>query len=163
MKALSLLQPWATMLVQRFKMFETRGWMPTRDTLSRGDWLAIHSARAWSIDQQLLCDAPYFREAFARLGDESLHLGTVIGFVQYGPAFIVGEDIETNDVSEQEIAFGDWSLNRRVWRFDDAYACRVPILTRGKQGIFNVDIDFEELLRNGHLIHVEDPAPLIVE
>jgi activating signal cointegrator 1 len=58
-KALSLHQPWATLIAIGAKRLETRGYWPYTH---RGD-LAIHAARRWTRDLRALCEQDPFRRA----------------------------------------------------------------------------------------------------
>lgn len=77
MKALSLIQPWATLIVLGEKRIETRSW-PTKH---RGH-LAIHASKNFPDDCRRLCEERPFREALARHGltADTLPLGQVLGF-----------------------------------------------------------------------------------
>lgn len=44
MKALSVRQPWAWLIVEGFKPIENRSWPPPRDMV--GKWIMIHAAKA---------------------------------------------------------------------------------------------------------------------
>jgi activating signal cointegrator 1 len=57
MKALSLWQPWATLVAIGAKRLETRGYWPYA---YRGD-LAIHAARRWTQELRALCESEPFR------------------------------------------------------------------------------------------------------
>ena len=61
MKAITLTQPWATLMALGEKHYETRGW-PTN---YRGD-LAIHAAKGWTADDRDLCRDDDFALALTR-------------------------------------------------------------------------------------------------
>ena len=58
MKAISLWQPWATLIAVGAKRLETRSW----ESRYQGE-LAIHAAKRWTADEQDLIQASPFREA----------------------------------------------------------------------------------------------------
>ena len=64
MRALSLTQPWASLMAWDEKRYETRDW-PTRE---RG-WVAIVASKAFPADCRALCSTYPFREVLARHGD----------------------------------------------------------------------------------------------
>jgi hypothetical protein len=74
-KAISLTQPWATLVALEEKRIETRGW----STAYRGP-LAIHAAKSFPEDCRDLCDTPPFREVLRAhgLGASDLPRGAVL-------------------------------------------------------------------------------------
>lgn len=75
MKAISLTQPWATLVALEAKRIETRGW----STNYRGP-LAIAAAKAFPVDCRDLCDEEPFRSVLraAGLGASYLPRGVVL-------------------------------------------------------------------------------------
>ena len=63
MNCLSLVQPWATLLLSGAKRYETRCW----STSYRG-LLGIHASRRWSADLDYLCLREPFRTALRAAG-----------------------------------------------------------------------------------------------
>lgn len=85
MKALSLWQPWASLLVSGHKRVETRGW-PLRH---RGP-LLIHAARYWSAEISATCIREPFKDALESVGvfhpnpflrPKGLSFGAIVGRV----------------------------------------------------------------------------------
>jgi hypothetical protein len=74
-KALSLTQPWATLVALEAKRIETRGW----STSYRGP-LAIAAAKAFPVDCRDLCDEEPFRSVLRAhgLGASDLPRGVVL-------------------------------------------------------------------------------------
>jgi phage tail tube protein FII len=60
MKAITLIQPWATLIILGEKKIETRSW----STNLRGE-IAIHAGK--KIDKSVF-EKPYYREAFKKYG-----------------------------------------------------------------------------------------------
>src|SRR2546421_8949970 len=80
MKCLSLIQPWATLILAGAKEYETRGW----STNYRGP-LAIHASRTVPLGIQHLCAEEPFCSALRAAGYESaveLPRGLILGTVQ---------------------------------------------------------------------------------
>jgi activating signal cointegrator 1 len=147
MKALSLWQPWASLIVIGAKAFETRGW----DTRYRGP-LAIHAAKKWNEDLKEQCLMRGFREAlrpfYTTLGD--IPRGAILGIVNLveiiSTNFILAESEKhlmkpelrqrTHIVSDQEMLFGNYASNRFAWRLEVVERFAEPIPTKGMQGLF---------------------------
>lgn len=136
-KAITLHQPWASLVVHDYKRWETRSW----STSYRG-WLAIHAAKR---KPRVVEFHPY--DVFHRrlkmigcidvpkVGDFNMPLGAVVGM-----AFLthVGRtDFFVADANEDEIAFGDWSPGRFAWRLLWVTPFKVPVLASGRQGLWN--------------------------
>ena len=128
MKALTLWQPWASLIVLRHKCFETRSWK--MDGLI-GERIAIHAAKRppEDLDSELLVEL-----ATLALNPATLPLGSVVG-VGVVTGFYRAEDIAPN-LSPPEVVFGDYSPGRWAWRIEDVEALPEPVPARGKQGIW---------------------------
>src|SRR5262249_62191033 len=76
MRALTLYQPWASLVVLGEKKIETRSW----STRHVGP-LAIHASATWPPGFHDICDSPAFRKALEHLGllASRLPLGAVLG------------------------------------------------------------------------------------
>ena len=132
--ALSLTQPWATLVVLSLKQRETRSWA----TRFRGRVL-IHAAKgfpAWAKEQ---LEYPVFRDALAQHGitrAAELPVGKIIGAVEIvgcEPTRIVRERI-----SQQERAFGDYDDGRFAFEMQNAVQFKEPIGVRGALGFWKV-------------------------
>jgi activating signal cointegrator 1 len=123
MKALTLTQPWATLVALEAKRLETRSWR----TSYRGP-LAIHASKRMSKPASLLCWQEPFRTALQAGGYKpenstatnpfDLPLGAVI-------AVAVLIDIQPitfeNQPLEPEYSFGDYTPGRFAWILQDIY------------------------------------------
>ena len=132
--ALSLTQPWATLVALSLKRWETRSW----STRFRGRTL-IHAAKgfpAWAKEQ---LEYPVFRDALASFGithAAQLPIGKIIGAVEIigcEPTRIVREHI-----SQQERAFGDYDDGRFAFEMRNAVQFKEPIEARGSLGFWKV-------------------------
>lgn len=122
MKALSLTQPWATLVVTGRKRVETRGW-PT----SIRERIAIHASKAMP---------GYAREAAIAFGldPDALPRGAIVGQVS-----LVG-CVPTHEarphLSAEELWFGDFADGRFVWYLTTPTEEPEPIPARGMLGFW---------------------------
>jgi hypothetical protein len=137
MKAISLIQPWASLIVMGVKKFETRSWK----TEYRGN-LLIHASSKLPTDFQKdkFTEGSYFKDYIADM--ELLPYGAVIGKVNlvgiYGTEDLISPQALFKDVliSEHEKAFGDYSQGRYAWALEEALLFKTPIPYRGALGIW---------------------------
>ncbi len=131
-RALSLLQPWATLVVLGIKTVETRSWR----TAYRGP-LLIHASnsragRELATFPQITKHIPAF---------SSLPFGAVIGrvlledIVPYDP---VSNDLADVDDTLELGAFGEKLHGRWAFLLKEAVAFDLPIPAPGRQGIFRL-------------------------
>jgi hypothetical protein len=133
MRALSICQPWASLLALGLKRLETRSWR----TAHRGP-LALHAARSFPPAARALCA----REPFCSLlraaglyGPDALPLGAVVGAADLVECVPVEE---LDDVPAAERPLGDFGPGRWVWRLARASAWPVPVPARGRLGVFDL-------------------------
>ncbi|MGZ5444589.1 MAG: 2-oxoglutarate dehydrogenase E1 [Thermoanaerobaculia bacterium] len=146
MKAISLSQPWATLVALSLKVNETRGWR----TDYRGP-IAIHAARSYD---RPICDAPEFAHALrtADLHPNDLPLGAILAVGELydvrgtGDFRASGTMFERNTiiVPATELAFGDFSAGRWAFRLRDVVKLPRPIGCRGQLNIWDVPDDVAE-------------------
>jgi len=147
MKVISLLQPWATLVVIGAKRIETRSW----DTKYRGP-IAIHASKGLSKAQRAICKQEKFADALAEINE--LPLGKIIGAVTLHSTF-KSEDFPTAFGAKaqaleygpttahaivggmREHEFGDFSPGRFGWDLRDPISFVHPIDVRGSLGIWN--------------------------
>jgi len=129
MKALTLWQPWASLIVMGQKRFETRSWK--RDSLI-GVRIAIHAAQrpAHDLPSDLIHEL-----AGLDLDPLGLPLGAVIG-----TAVVIDfhqTELIAPGLTRRELAFGEYSSGRWAWRLDDVTMFPAPVSARGRQGVWN--------------------------
>ncbi|GGF73161.1 hypothetical protein GCM10010912_17950 [Paenibacillus albidus] len=138
MKAITIIQPWATLIAVLEKRFETRGW----STKHRGP-LAIHAGK--KIDKAA-CQQPEIKAELARHGytADNLPTGAVLATATMMFPHHVEEDngsiaVLSDDslVQGDEIWFGDFSKGRYAWELADVKQLPEPIPARGMQGLWN--------------------------
>lgn len=147
MKAISLWQPWATLIAIGAKKVETRSW----HTSYRGT-IYIHAAKHWTQEEADTCHDEPFRSVLMRhLGLSShaplvyenllksqLPFGALIATASLKECLKYGHWVEA--LSEQERAFGYYAAGRYGWVFENIQPLPKPIPFRGAQGIFDVEV-----------------------
>jgi hypothetical protein len=138
--ALTLRQPWASLVALEAKRIETRSWR----TSYRG-WLAIHAGITLPKAERLLCEQEPFRAALLRdtALDPALPLavqlprGSIIAVVWLDSCLPM-ETIEWPDKPER--SFGDYAPGRYAWYLSQVHRLPQPIPARGALGLWRVEI-----------------------
>ena len=158
MKAITIWQPWASLIACGAKKYETRGWA----TSYRGP-IAIHAALRSEISaeaKEVLASIPLetladMKKAF-RCEWGELPKGAVIATAKlvnvwaiiYEPDMSISGRLITPDrtldernaiivPTEQEKTFGDWTPGRFAWELDDVKILDAPVSAKGQQGLWN--------------------------
>lgn len=137
MKVISLLQPWATLVVIGAKQIETRSW----NTKYRGPLLIHASSRISKETKELTLTEP-FATALREL--QELPLGCIIGSVNLTSTSQseyfsrIGPTGRTPNW-EREKHFGDFSPGRYGWLLADPLAFSNHFHCRGALGIWTLD------------------------
>ena len=143
MKALTLTQPWATLVAIGAKRFETRDW----STGYRGP-LLIHAAKNWKHEDRLLCHQSPFQECLRDAGIEhtsQLPFGSVVATAML--VLVVSVDLKhfrqifDDEAAEHEYAFGNYSSGRFAWRLERVQPLQTPIPCRGMLGLWTPSDD----------------------
>lgn len=160
-KCLSLVQPWASILVSGVKRCETRGWQSAH----RGP-LLIHAAKRWNDELRTLCATEPFAAVLRKIGIDlpgmgpnGMPFGAIIGQVDVIDCFqtdsAVGAD-ETHPcfgheehetlfearkrmfITPLERSLGDWSPGRYALLCANAKVFKEPVPFRGALQVFDV-------------------------
>jgi len=128
MKALTILQPWATLVAIGAKKIETRSWA----TGYRGP-LAIHAGR--SLKFITLADQePFKKHLWA--GDRcDMPIGAIVATCDLIGVYkiVFFSDL---DVSLPERLFGDFTIGRYVWMMENMKKLESPIPAKGAMGLW---------------------------
>ena len=141
MKAITIWQPWASLLVSGQKKYETRSWA----TSYRGP-IAIHAAKrpvrriidalaadrdgdGWRTLQRL--DSLFLKRRHL----EELPIGAIVGNAVLVRCNAIDEAFVAK-LTPQERDLGDFTLGRYAWEFFDMVAADLPIPARGAQGLW---------------------------
>ena len=139
MKALSLWQPWASLIAIGAKRIETRSW----DTLYRGP-IAIHAAKKW--DKQLMDIARSFAFdsalrprslAVEHSGSTALPFGCIVAHARLVRVERITHGY-TRHLDPLEAEFGNYTPGRFAFHFEHVQALQTPIPYRGAQGLFEL-------------------------
>ncbi len=134
-RVLSLWQPYASLMAEGHKKFETRSWPGRRAGLRPGDLLAVHAAK-----RPMLTDERVEWDGVLRGLGLSLDLpyGAVLSVHRFRGS------IRTEDawVTEQEAQFGDYTPGRFAWEMPLVYRLPEPFALKGAQGVFWAEAPF---------------------
>ena len=145
MKALTLYQPWASLIPPGWKKIETRSW----STKYRGP-LAIHAAKDqqyWTVVahdepfRSVLMESRLFRQYDLPYGAVVAVCNLVDCVKVIGLTRLEGRPVrallENGQIVEgNELAFGDYTPGRFAWILKDARPLHTPIPAKGKQGLW---------------------------
>jgi activating signal cointegrator 1 len=126
-KAISLWQPWATLIALDLKQYETRSWA----TAYRG-LLAIHAAKR-KPEEFKPADIMLYAAGYRSWGE--LPLGTVVAIARL--VDVIPTDKMQIETDSWESHFGDFSSGRYAWKLEKIHRFASPIPARGAQGLWN--------------------------
>lgn len=155
MKALTLTQPWATLIAIGAKRIETRSW----GTAYRGP-IAIHAAKNLGpvggmrglIEQ---CDVPAFAHALqkTRLYDNHenpLPRGAIIATADLVDVRCTNmklrAEVLAQTITPYEIEFGDYTSGRYAWHLENVIALPEPIECKGALSLWDVPAEIVKTL-----------------
>lgn len=145
MRAISLWQPWASLVALGIKKYETRSWAPGQNVI--GEPLLIHAAkRKLTLDEREWLEGlvdGYPELNIPHFSDVDYPRGVIVGKVNLSGFF----KTELADVlSYFELDVGNYEPGRYAWMLKDAVKLE-PIPFKGSQGFFNVP---DELVREAN-------------
>jgi hypothetical protein len=164
MKALSLLQPWASLVVMGLKKIETRSW----NTKFTGT-LLIHASKKFTSEQIRLSEE--FNSKYgASLGFvKELPIGAIIGSVDMIGTFSMNDLLTQRTISkkekvwhltDEELAFGDYSCNRYGWLLENPQQWAIPVRAKGSLSLwdFGLPNHFHLPVAGGHATFSTPPS-----
>ena len=149
MKALTLYQPWATLVAIGEKKIETRPW----STNYRGP-LAIHAGknREW---EYLINETPFYKALSTHptvwhmqppspwgcivATCELVDIARITELQSFPACKAHWHQLHKWDLNKQERAFGDYSVGRFMWLLEDVKILAAPIPTKGAMGLWEWD------------------------
>jgi hypothetical protein len=140
LRALSLWQPWASLIAVGAKCVETRGW----GSLHR-DRLAIHAAKRWTSTERefladLLCDPRLSADQKRALSlslDSPLAFGSVVAVVDLVDVRRM-DDSWCEAQTDLERLLGAHEPGRYAWILSGVRPLRAPVPVRGRQGLWTL-------------------------
>ncbi len=148
MKAITIHQPWASLIAIGAKRFETRGWK----TNYRGP-IAIHASKKDPHDMMQSLDhdvqRAIYKEFYDRLGIGSgalkrMPTGSIVAFADLSnclksvDTWTDGYELEGRRlIYSPEYDFGDFTPGRFAWELTDVKVLDEPIPAKGQQGLWN--------------------------
>lgn len=136
MRALSLLEPWASLVAHRLKRFETRSW----GTSYRGS-IAIHASKG----REAVAEPGYVEDLFEAAGlavpdawpclPEGYPLGRVVAVATLEDCWRMTPE-RVAACARQEAAFGAWSAGRFAWVLGAVRLLARPVPCRGALGLW---------------------------
>ncbi|GLC88685.1 ASCH domain-containing protein [Lysinibacillus piscis] len=143
MKAITIKQPWATLIALGEKKFETRSWQ----TKYRGQ-IAIHAGK--SVDKEA-CEDKEIKQALAKHGITSykqLPSGAVLATANMIECHAITKDwcefgvAETDKgvkIEGDEYWFGYYEEGRYAWELDNVQVLPEPVPAKGKLSLWEWD------------------------
>lgn len=139
MRALTLIQPWATLIAVGAKRVETRSW----GTSYRGPVIITASAKL-PFDIVLIMARPLYTQAFMdyieKGGKPNLPTGAAVCVAELtdiAQTGVRGEDSPwVKNLSQSEREFGDYSPGRYGWIFLHVRKLKRPVPIKGARGLW---------------------------
>lgn len=168
MYAITIRQPWASLIMAGIKTLETR----SRATNIRGRVL-IHSALKpeftgsyQNIEVGIRKYIKELKEAAGHLGHNddfyrSLPLGKILGSVDLTDCLPAGDwlevhkgkgNFERHEIYDREFTLGNLSSDRFVWVLKDPQPWPDPFPVKGKQGFWNFQRDMTDYFLKNNLL-----------
>jgi len=139
MKAISVWQPYATLIVSGFKAIETRGYPAPRGVL--GQRIAIASTKnICKLQRATIADDCFDRQYHLTglPGLDDLPCGYLLGSVVVVSSCPI-EECLLSTLSDRERAFGWYGAWRHAWLLRDPLSLADPVPVKGAQGIWEWD------------------------
>lgn len=138
MKAITLWQPWASLLACGAKHYETRSWA----TSYRGQ-LAIHAAKTFPQEELELCYIEPFKSSLSKNGlinpVSDLPRGAVIAIATLTDCIQITEPFLQSLIGSKEYSFGDFEVGKFAWVLDNRRQIK-PVPATGRQRLWNWEL-----------------------
>lgn len=141
LRAITLTQPWASLVAKKKKGIETRLW----STSYRG-LVAIHAAKTWDAAARALVPQEPFKSALEGLTIETMPLGAIVGVARLTACRLMVEGqapshellgvIDIEAVPEPEKTFGAFAPGRYGFTLEDARELALPVPCKGALSIW---------------------------
>ena len=146
MKAITLHQPWATLIADGVKTIETRSWRPPQTLI--GQRIAIHAGKRLVANHWL--NGPIRGAMYRGHGEywrQHIPRGAVVCTARLSS---VGQVLDLEDDGHvllgdspsclnREDPYGDFGVGRWLWFLEDIEPVDPPVPARGRQALWNWD------------------------
>ena len=141
LKAISLWQPWASLIPLGLKHYETRSWK----TNYRGKVLICSTAINSKQHKQYLkiCEQLQLPPWENFPHGCAIALCDLVDCIEMTAEFI-------SQQSTTEILCGDWQVGRYAWKLENIQPLQAPFAVKGKQGLFSIAVTNLQLLEKGN-------------
>jgi hypothetical protein len=131
MRAISLWQPWASLIAFGEKQYETRHWT----TPYRGK-LAIHAAKRWTAQEKAVLTwyIQQYPDLIDKFGRQPILLGAIVCVVNLTD--VQPTEITFPRLTKRELSFGNYGHGRFTWQLELVEIFENPIPAKGAQGFF---------------------------
>lgn len=125
MKAITIKEPWASLIVNGYKKYEFRSWK----TNYRGKIL-IHAGM--SIEKDMLGNIKDY--------NIEINKGAIIGEADLADCILVNEEFDEELRNIDEIVYGNNHINNYAWKLENIKKYDKPIPIKGKLGLWNYEV-----------------------
>ena len=150
LQAISLWQPWASLIAHGYKYQETRSWPPP--SYIDGARIAIHATKRkvrqnyFNEYERMLLD-----QALGRNWWQKIPYGAIVATVRLDRSWQIDRPSKIppppgdHDTGPERLnrIFGDFDLDRWIWNLSDVHRMEDAIPLRGRQGFFDTGIEGE--------------------
>lgn len=150
MRALTLTQPWATLVAIGEKSIDTRSW----GTKLSGERIAIHAAKGFPLEARAICRTEPFRSVLSNAGIH--HVGTLptgaivavadiaacMRFTEHSLGWVRTQSARSR-YPAHEAAFGDFTAGRFGFFLRAVLALPTSVPARGMLSLWQVPDDVE--------------------
>jgi len=153
-KAITVWQPWATLIAEGVKEYETRSWEPSSAGVQIGDVFGIHAAKRATVHEEMY--NVMIRVHFSPRPIEELPFGAMVAIVRLIHVVPTKDKrlLASAGVDPRELSVGDWSDDRFAWRLEVLRRLHRPIPIEGKQRFW----DWMDAREVKTLMSVHDPT-----
>ena len=146
MKALTLHQPWATLIAAGVKTTETRSWRPPGSLI--GHKIALHAGKQVIKSRNGLGagTSEIMNTLYGTDWSDKIPRGAVVATARLADARrVLALDLKTGTATldkalartVQADPYGDFSRGRWLWFLEDVQPCNPPVPAKGAQGLWN--------------------------
>lgn len=153
MRALSLIEPWATLVAAGKKRYETRSWAAPPSAIGSSVRIAIHASKS----REAIKDgtASQLMHAVGLESPDPWPLGMIIAVVSVTGCYRT-ESVRDN-LDGMELILGNYGDGRYAWRLEGLWRLQQPIPCRGSLGLWEVPVDVRAQLIAERLLNELPP------